>query len=65
MILGGITRIADVTQFLVPFMCLSYLLGAAVILVTHADRLPAVVETVLRLGLHRPRRASAASPGRE
>ena len=46
-ILGGITRIADVTQFLVPFMCLSYLLGAAVILVTHADRLPAVVETVL------------------
>jgi AGCS family alanine or glycine:cation symporter len=46
-ILGGITRIADVTQFLVPFMCLSYLLGAGVILVTHADRLPAVVETVL------------------
>jgi AGCS family alanine or glycine:cation symporter len=46
-ILGGITRIADVTQFLVPFMCLSYLLGAAVILVTHANRLPAVVETVL------------------
>jgi AGCS family alanine or glycine:cation symporter len=46
-ILGGITRIADVTQVLVPFMCLSYLLGAAVILVTHADRLPAVVETVL------------------
>ena len=46
-ILGGITRIADVTQVLVPFMCLSYLLGAAVILVTHADRLPAVIETVL------------------
>jgi len=46
-ILGGITRIADVTQYLVPFMCLSYLLGAGVILVTHADRLPAVVETVL------------------
>jgi AGCS family alanine or glycine:cation symporter len=46
-VLGGITRIADVTQLLVPFMCLSYLLGAAVILVTHADRLPAVVATVL------------------
>ena len=46
-ILGGITRIADVTQLLVPFMCVSYLLGAAVILVTHAGRLPAVVETVL------------------
>jgi AGCS family alanine or glycine:cation symporter len=46
-ILGGITRIADVTQFLVPFMCLSYLLGAGVILLTHAAQLPAVVETVL------------------
>jgi AGCS family alanine or glycine:cation symporter len=46
-ILGGITRIADVTQLLVPVMCISYLLGAAVILVTHADRLPEVVETVL------------------
>jgi AGCS family alanine or glycine:cation symporter len=47
-ILGGITRIADVTQLLVPFMCLSYLLGAVVILVTHAEKLPAVVEVVLR-----------------
>jgi AGCS family alanine or glycine:cation symporter len=46
-ILGGITRIAEVTQVLVPFMCLSYLLGAGIILLTHADRLPAVVETVL------------------
>jgi AGCS family alanine or glycine:cation symporter len=46
-ILGGITRIADVTQVLVPFMCLSYLLGAAVILVTHAGRIPGVIETVL------------------
>jgi AGCS family alanine or glycine:cation symporter len=46
-ILGGITRIAEVTQYLVPFMCLSYLLGAGIILLTHADRLPAVVETVL------------------
>jgi AGCS family alanine or glycine:cation symporter len=46
-ILGGITRIADVTQVLVPFMCLSYLLGSAVILATHAGRIPGVVETVL------------------
>jgi alanine or glycine:cation symporter, AGCS family len=46
-ILGGITRIADVTQFLVPFMCLSYLLGAVVILLTHAGKIPGVVETVL------------------
>ena len=29
-ILGGIKRIADVTAVLVPFMCLSYLAGAAI-----------------------------------
>jgi AGCS family alanine or glycine:cation symporter len=46
-ILGGITRIADVTQFLVPFMCLSYLVGAAVIMALHAGRIPEVVTTVL------------------
>jgi AGCS family alanine or glycine:cation symporter len=46
-ILGGITRIADVTQYLVPFMCLSYLLGAGVILISRAGELPAVIETVL------------------
>jgi AGCS family alanine or glycine:cation symporter len=46
-ILGGITRIAEVTQYLVPFMCLSYLLGAGVILVTHAGELPAAIQTVV------------------
>jgi alanine or glycine:cation symporter, AGCS family len=50
-ILGGITRIAEVTQLLVPFMCLSYLLGAAIILVTYAGEIPAVVETVLASAL--------------
>jgi AGCS family alanine or glycine:cation symporter len=46
-ILGGITRIADVTQYFVPFMCITYLLGAGVILVMHAGELPAVVRLVL------------------
>jgi alanine or glycine:cation symporter, AGCS family len=46
-ILGGITRIADVTQYFVPFMCITYLLGAGVILVMHASELPAVVRLVL------------------
>jgi AGCS family alanine or glycine:cation symporter len=45
-ILGGIRRIADVTQYLVPFMCVSYLLGALVILLTHLDRLPAALALV-------------------
>lgn len=46
-ILGGIKSIASVTQWLVPFMALFYLVGAAVVLVLSAARLPAVFHLVL------------------
>jgi AGCS family alanine or glycine:cation symporter len=46
-ILGGIRRIADVTQVLVPFMCITYLLGAWVILLLRWDELPRVVAMVV------------------
>jgi AGCS family alanine or glycine:cation symporter len=39
-ILGGIKRIGQVTQLLVPFMALLYLGGGLVILVMHASKLP-------------------------
>jgi AGCS family alanine or glycine:cation symporter len=39
-VLGGITRIAEVTQILVPFMALLYLGGGLVAIALHADRLP-------------------------
>lgn len=39
-ILGGIRSIARVTQWLVPFMALLYLGGAAIVLVRCADQLP-------------------------
>lgn len=39
-ILGGIKRIGQVTQLLVPFMALLYLGGGIVILLMHASRLP-------------------------
>jgi AGCS family alanine or glycine:cation symporter len=45
-ILGGIRRIAEVTQFLVPFMCLSYLIGCAFILIRYFDQIPAVLGLV-------------------
>ena len=45
-ILGGIQRIAEVTQFLVPFMCVVYLLGALVILFRYFDQIPVVAELV-------------------
>jgi AGCS family alanine or glycine:cation symporter len=45
-ILGGIRRIAEVTQFLVPFMCLAYLLGSTAIIVRYFERIPEVVGLV-------------------
>lgn len=46
-ILGGIRRIAEVTQYLVPFMCLLYLAGALFIIVRFIDGVPAAVALVL------------------
>ncbi len=46
-ILGGIQRIAEVTQFLVPFMCVGYVVGTAIILIRFAGEIPGVVQLVL------------------
>jgi AGCS family alanine or glycine:cation symporter len=46
-ILGGIRRIADVTQFLVPIMCVIYIVGALVVLARYLGEIPAVVRLVL------------------
>jgi AGCS family alanine or glycine:cation symporter len=46
-ILGGLRRIAEVTQFLVPIMCLVYLVGALVVVIRFAGELPGVIELVL------------------
>jgi AGCS family alanine or glycine:cation symporter len=45
-ILGGITSIANVTQFLVPFMAILYLGGGLFVLATHADRLPHALQLI-------------------
>ncbi len=46
-ILGGIQRIAEVTQLLVPFMCVAYLAGALVVLARYAGEIVPVAELVL------------------
>jgi AGCS family alanine or glycine:cation symporter len=46
-ILGGITRIGEVTQYLVPFMALLYLGGGMVVLVTHAGAIPHALDLVV------------------
>jgi AGCS family alanine or glycine:cation symporter len=44
--LGGIKRIADVTQVLVPFMAILYLAGGSVIVLMHAGDIPRVLGMV-------------------
>ena len=45
-IIGGIKRIGQFTEWLVPFMALLYLGGGLVILLTHLDRLPGALALV-------------------
>ena len=40
MILGGIKRIAAVSNWLVPFMAIGYVAAALIVLVVHAERIP-------------------------
>jgi AGCS family alanine or glycine:cation symporter len=46
-ILGGIKRIAEVTQFLVPFMCVLYVAGALVVLLRYASSIGPVALLVI------------------
>jgi len=47
-VIGGIKRIAAVTEKLVPFMSLIYIAGALVILFTHLDLLGAIFGAIFR-----------------
>jgi AGCS family alanine or glycine:cation symporter len=46
-VLGGIRRIAEVTQFLVPIMCVIYVGGAIVVLIRFAGEIPGAVALVV------------------
>jgi AGCS family alanine or glycine:cation symporter len=46
-ILGGIKRIASVASWLVPFMALSYVLMASVVIVTHLSQVPQAIATIV------------------
>ena len=47
-VLGGIRRIVEVTQILVPLMCALYLLGSLFIVVRFLGQVPEVIAMVLR-----------------
>jgi len=46
-IIGGITRIANVTSRLVPLMCFTYILGAIAVLATHMDKIPGAISLIV------------------
>ena len=46
-VLGGIGTIGKVTQVMVPFMGILYLLGAVTVIVTHLNNLPAGIGTIV------------------
>lgn len=46
-VLGGIRRIAEVAQILVPGMCLLYFVAALYVVAKHAAELPATIELIL------------------
>ncbi|MCR5702731.1 MAG: alanine:cation symporter family protein [Lachnospiraceae bacterium] len=50
--IGGIKRIAAITEKLVPFMVIIYLIGALVIIITHASTIPAVFVSIFRGAFH-------------
>ncbi len=47
-IIGGIKRIAKVSEIVVPFMAIFYVLFALIILITHVTQLPAAVALVVK-----------------
>jgi AGCS family alanine or glycine:cation symporter len=47
-ILGGIRSIARVTQWLVPFMAVFYVLGALLVLALHAEHLPRALALIFK-----------------
>ncbi|MDY0047697.1 MAG: alanine/glycine:cation symporter family protein [Thauera propionica] len=46
-IFGGVRRIAQVTQIVVPFMALGYILAAGVVVLLNIEKLPGVITLIL------------------
>ncbi len=50
-ILGGYRRLAAVSEKLIPFMCLAYVIGCIVMILLHLDRLSQVFASIFRFAL--------------
>jgi len=47
-VLGGTLRVGRVAGLLVPLMCLAYLGGALLVIIDHAERVPHVLDAIVR-----------------
>jgi amino acid carrier protein len=59
---GGIGRIASVTEKVVPFMALAYLIGGIIVLVINAQNIPAAFQAIF-VGAFNPRALGGAFAG--
>ena len=46
-VIGGVARVGQVAGYLVPAMCVGYLLGCTVVIIDHLDRVPAVLAAIV------------------
>lgn len=47
-IIGGIKRIASVTEKLIPFMTVIYILGGMIVILTHIENLPSSIKMIFK-----------------
>lgn len=50
-ILGGFRRLATVSEWLIPFMCLGYIAGCLIVICMHITTLPAVFSSIFKFAL--------------
>ncbi len=62
-IIGGITRIAQVTTYLVPFMAVFYVIGALMVIAHHADMILPAWSTALKYAFSDPMAMPGALAG--
>lgn len=62
-IIGGIVWIARVTELLVPFMCVTYILACIIVLLTHAGDVPGALGTIVREAFSPSAAAGGATGG--
>ncbi len=62
-IIGGLKRISDVTTYLVPFMAIFYIVGAAIVVFTHTDQIVPAFSSAVKYAISDPMAMPGAIAG--